>query len=178
MIPAGLTDMNIEFFAKKGELYSMQDGKRYMYPDLPEAHLEFLVMELGSDHAALATMTDADDRLKLYGTCRFGAINSTPDLNCDGKVMDHDEYYDCGQRKHCPHEGRRCKEILTDNGVLSTHQVQIMIKVARGLLNKEIADQLQISENTVHNHVANIILKIGGRNRVDIAMYVKERGIA
>jgi DNA-binding NarL/FixJ family response regulator len=50
--------------------------------------------------------------------------------------------------------------------------------VSKGMLNKEISDNACICENTVATHIQNIIVKIGGRNRVDIANFIKERGIA
>lgn len=179
MIPAGLTDMNIEFFAKDGDLFSIQDGKTYRYPEMPHAHTQFLIDRLVEDPSGQKTMIGipVDQKLKIYGVCRFGACNHIPDSSENGECQDHQEYYDCGIRKRCPFEGKRCKEILTENGILTSHQVQIMILVAKGLLNKEIADVMEISESTVANHIASISVKINGRNRVDIAMYVKERGI-
>lgn len=91
--------------------------------------------------------------------------------------MDPAEYYNCGIRGKCPYEGKRCKEILAERGVISTRQLEIMKLVAAGLFNKEIADRLQISENTVANHLANIFDKLGDRSRVVITSFIKERGI-
>lgn len=45
--------------------------------------------------------------------------------------------------------------------------------VCEGLTNKEIASELNISVNTVNNHVANIFEKVGARSRVDLLKMTK-----
>ncbi len=47
--------------------------------------------------------------------------------------------------------------------------------VSRGLSNKEIAAELEISVRTVENHISHILDKKGFSNRVEIARYVLER---
>jgi DNA-binding NarL/FixJ family response regulator len=43
--------------------------------------------------------------------------------------------------------------------------------LAEGLLNREIAERLVISENTAANHVRSILAKTGSGNRTQAAMY-------
>ena len=47
--------------------------------------------------------------------------------------------------------------------------------VSRGLSNKEIAAELDISVRTVENHISHILDKKGFSNRVEIARYVLEQ---
>jgi len=48
--------------------------------------------------------------------------------------------------------------------------------VARGSSNREIAEELIIAENTVKNHVRNILEKLDLHSRTEAAMYaVRER---
>lgn len=179
MIPAGLIDNNIEFFAKGNKLFSIQSGIRYEFPHMPEEHITFLQNELDNDEAALETFTSTptEDILRIYGICRFGGCNHLPDVS-EGECTDVSEYYDCGIRGRCMYEGLRCKELVTKKGIISFRQLQVVILIAAGKLNKEIAGELDISENTVANHLVNIQQKIEGRTRVDIATFAKERGIA
>ena len=54
---------------------------------------------------------------------------------------------------------------------LTDREVEVLRLVARGLANREIADELVISENTVKNHVRNILEKLHLHSRVEAAVY-------
>ncbi|GAA4408527.1 response regulator transcription factor [Fodinibacter luteus] len=54
---------------------------------------------------------------------------------------------------------------------LTDREVEVLRLVARGRANREIADQLVISENTVKNHVRNILEKLHLHSRVEAAVY-------
>ena len=43
--------------------------------------------------------------------------------------------------------------------------------MARGMSNREVAEQLYISENTVKNHVRNILEKLHLHSRMEAVMY-------
>jgi DNA-binding NarL/FixJ family response regulator len=47
--------------------------------------------------------------------------------------------------------------------------MEIVNHVKEGLSNKAIAYQMTLSENTVRNHLRNIMEKLGLRNRVQVA---------
>lgn len=59
---------------------------------------------------------------------------------------------------------------------LTEREEQVLATVARGRTNTEIADELYISLSTVKTHVANLMDKIGARNRVEIAIWAHESG--
>lgn len=59
---------------------------------------------------------------------------------------------------------------------LTDAEARIAEAVARGLSNKEIAAELELSVRTVENHISHILGKKGFSNRVEIARYVLERG--
>jgi DNA-binding NarL/FixJ family response regulator len=58
---------------------------------------------------------------------------------------------------------------------LTEAEDRVALAVSRGLSNKEIAQELQISVRTVENHISHILDKKGFSNRVEIARYVLER---
>lgn len=59
---------------------------------------------------------------------------------------------------------------------LTAREEQVLLTVARGRTNAEIADELFISLSTVKSHLASLMTKLGARNRVEIAMWAHETG--
>ena len=59
---------------------------------------------------------------------------------------------------------------------LTEREEEVLVTVARGRTNAEIADELHISMSTTKTHRANLMLKLGARNRVEIAMWAYETG--
>jgi DNA-binding NarL/FixJ family response regulator len=57
---------------------------------------------------------------------------------------------------------------------LTAREEEVMVTVARGLTNAEIASELRISLSTVKTHLASLMNKLGARNRVEIAMWAYE----
>ncbi len=59
---------------------------------------------------------------------------------------------------------------------LTERELEVLRLVAKGLNNRDIAKQLFISENTVKNHVRNILEKLQLHSRMEAVMYaVKEK---
>jgi DNA-binding CsgD family transcriptional regulator len=62
-------------------------------------------------------------------------------------------------------------------GGLSPREQQVAALVARGMTNREIADQLVIAEHTAERHVENILAKLSLRSRVQIAAWAVEHAL-
>ena len=54
---------------------------------------------------------------------------------------------------------------------LTDQDAEIVKCVAEGLSNKEIADQLYLSEGTVRNYISNILSKLDLRDRTNLAIF-------
>lgn len=59
---------------------------------------------------------------------------------------------------------------------LSPREFEIVCNVALGLSNRGIGKNLGLSENTVRNHLRNILEKLGLDNRVQVATFALENG--
>ena len=59
---------------------------------------------------------------------------------------------------------------------LSRRELEVLRLLATGATNREIADQLFLSENTVKHHVHNILEKLGLENRRQAIQYARQHG--
>ena len=60
---------------------------------------------------------------------------------------------------------------------LTEQEVRILELVARGRTNREIADEVYLSEKTVRNYVSSILGKLGLSHRAQAAAYAVEHGL-
>lgn len=54
---------------------------------------------------------------------------------------------------------------------LTRRELQVLKEVVAGYTNKEIAERIRISENTVKAHLTHIFDKLGSSNRVELALF-------
>ncbi len=71
--------------------------------------------------------------------------------------------------------GRRGE--ATPEDPLTPREQQVIKLIAEGHTSEEIADTLVISKKTVERHRANILEKLGMRNRVELTRYAIRRGL-
>ena len=61
---------------------------------------------------------------------------------------------------------------------LSEREAEVLVLLAQGLANRQIAEALVISEGTVKNHVASLLSKLRAENRTQAADIARRRGLA
>jgi DNA-binding NarL/FixJ family response regulator len=131
-------------------------------------------------------LTESEDEDDLFGALRAGATGYLLKEVAIDEIADAIRAVAVGQALVSPsmttkllsefnamsrrleeeHDGRR----LTDR------ELEVLRLIARGMSNKDIGTELVISENTVRNHVRNILEKLQVRSRVEAAMYaVREK---
>jgi len=54
---------------------------------------------------------------------------------------------------------------------LSKREKEIVVKISEGLTNREISEELFISEGTVKNNITSVLSKLGLKHRTQIAIY-------
>ena len=73
---------------------------------------------------------------------------------------------------------REDSELAARLASLSPQQFRVLMLVAQGLLNKQIADRLDIQERTVKAHLTAIFERLGVRNRTQAGVVLRELELA
>ena len=60
---------------------------------------------------------------------------------------------------------------------ITKRELEILEQIAAGLSNKEIAERLYVSENTVKTHAASVFAKLSARRRTQAVQLAKEAGL-
>jgi len=81
-----------------------------------------------------------------------------------------------GKKHDSPEVSFELAEHATDD-VLTPSEISVLRLIAAGNANKQIADQLSITEETVKGRVKNILSKLGASDRTHAAMIGLRRGI-
>ena len=132
-------------------MLSMHDNEQYL----------FEAIRVGASGYVLKSAVDRD----LVEACR-AAMRGEPFLYPGGVRALLREYLDRA----------RAGETV-DGEVLTPREEEILKLVAEAHTNDEIAEMLVISKKTVERHRANILEKLGMRDRVELTRYAIRRGL-
>jgi DNA-binding NarL/FixJ family response regulator len=136
--------------------------------------------------AKIIMLTMSDEEADLYDAIKNGASGYLlKDASID-QVAEAIRVVSDGQSLISPSMAVKLLEefkTISRNGTkdsitpkLTDRELQVLSLVARGLNNREIAGELYISENTVKNHVRNILEKLQLHSRMEAVMYaVREK---
>ena len=73
--------------------------------------------------------------------------------------------------------GHRVRRPVGHAGGLTAREVEVLVLLARGMTNKQIAQELTISAKTVNAHAEHIYTKLGLRSRGAAALYAMRHGL-
>ena len=117
------------------------------------------------------------EQREKYCSCCFGAYDANPDV-INGQCR-HNEYVPCIMRGSCPVEGILCSALkVGDDKILSPREIEVLRLAGRCLLDKEIASQLDIAEQTVKVHLRHIREKSGLMNKKDLVLLAHQKNLA
>lgn len=71
----------------------------------------------------------------------------------------------------------RGRRTASDPDALTPRELEVLQELSQGLLNKEIADKLSISERTVKFHVSSILAKLDAGNRTEAVAVAAQKGL-
>lgn len=125
------------------------DLDEYVYGALRAGARGFLLKDTGADLLAQAVRSASDGEALIAPSVTVRLLQTFADLPA----------------------GRPATQPVSS---VTAREEQVLLAVARGLTNTEIADALHISLSTVKTHLASLMAKLGARNRVEIAMWAYE----
>ncbi|GAB6174265.1 response regulator transcription factor [Paradesulfitobacterium aromaticivorans] len=95
-----------------------------------------------------------------------------------GKVLRGEAFLDPALAMSVLSRVRKLSQNMTQEELLTKKEKEVMLKVAQGKSNRQIAQELYLSEHTVRNHVSSILQKLNLSSRVQLANYVHEKHLS
>lgn len=131
-------------------------------------------------------LTIHQDREYLLKALELGALGYIL-KDADSKVLveavrsvyNNQTYIQPSMAKELVNEYKRIKSGNDDPiSLLTDREIEVIRLLAKGMLNKEIANALFISEKTVKNHISSIFRKLNVQDRTQAAVYAIKNRIA
>ena len=130
------------------------------------------------DPSVLDFRSRKDGRSKLADICdsiviALGGPGLTDEVlrQYDGSISIYDSREDILRKTRSSVEAKQSETSVSDSGDLSAREKEILVCVAKGMLNKEIADKLCLSIYTVITHRKNITRKTGIKTVAGLTVY-------
>ncbi len=155
-------------------------------PDMNGIEATRKIKEMAPDSAVLALTMYEDDQY-FFEMLRAGAAGYVPKRAAPDELVTAIRAVSQGQVFLYPSlAGRLVQDYLVrvESGDepliaddLTPREREVLILVAEGLTNPEIADKLVISAKTVDRHRENIMRKLNLHNRIDLVKYAIRKGL-
>jgi len=134
--------------------------------------------------ARILVLTSYSDDDKVFAAIKAGALGyllketSTQDLlQAIRDVYNGESSLHPAIARKLIRELNRPSTLPPSDEPLTEREAEVLVLVARGLSNQDIADKLVISERTVRTHVSNILGKLHLANRTQAALYALKEGL-
>jgi NarL family two-component system response regulator LiaR len=135
--------------------------------------------------AKILVLTSYSDDEKVFAAIKAGALgyllkeSSTQELIQAIRDVHHGEssLHPVIARKLIRELNRPSNSLPPADELLTEREVEVLILVARGWPNQDVANSLVISERTVRTHVSNILSKLHLANRTQAALYALKEGL-
>ena len=126
--------------------------------------------------ARIIVLTTYDGDVQVLRAIKAGARAYLLKNTLHKELLDAIRAVHAGRKTISPEVSYQLAEHATD-ATLTPAEISVLRLIAAGNANKQIADQLSITEETVKGRVKNILLKLGANDRTHAAMIGLKRGI-
>jgi DNA-binding NarL/FixJ family response regulator len=145
---------------------------------MPEMNGTEAIVRIQSEFpdARIVVLTTYTGDAQVLRALRAGARAYILKGHVHRELLDTIRAVHAGQKRIPPDVAAELAEHATDDA-LSSREIDVLQLIALGNSNKRIADQLSIGEATVKSHVANILSKLGAKDRTHAVTIGLKRGI-
>jgi DNA-binding NarL/FixJ family response regulator len=126
--------------------------------------------------AKIIVLTTYSGDVQILRALKSGAYGYLLKNTFHKELVDTIRAVHAGKKTLSPEASCQIAEHSTDDA-LTPAEVSVLTLIAAGNANKQIADQLSITEETVKSRVKNILSKLGAHDRTHAAMIGLKRGI-
>ncbi len=127
-------------------------------------------------HARVIVLTTYAGDVQILRALKAGAQAYLLKNTLHKELLDTIRAVHAGKKMLSPEASYEIAEHATDDA-LTPAEIAVLRLIAAGNANKQIADQLSITEETVKSRVKNILSKLGANDRTHAAMIGLKRGI-
>ncbi|HPG94897.1 MAG TPA: response regulator transcription factor [Dokdonella sp.] len=154
---------------------------------MPGSHGLMGLVSLRSEFPSVAVIMISanDDPLVIRRAMRYGAAGFIPKRSGIGDiqamlraVIACEDPEPLPARNRLDAEAEQDRDLATRLASLSPQQLRVLTLVAEGLLNKQIADRLDIQERTVKAHMSAVFERLAVRNRTQASLLLRSLEIA
>ncbi len=145
------------------------------------------ILKEENSNCKIIVLTLHQDREYLFRTVQLGCegyvlkdAESSVLIEAIRSVYQEKTYIQPNMTGELVKEFNRITLIEQDNSItknLTNREIEVLKLIADGLINKEIAKNLFISEKTVKNHISNIFKKLDVNDRTQAAIYAFKHNI-
>lgn len=154
---------------------------------MPGSHGLMGLVSLRSEFPSVAVIMISanDDPLVIRRAMRYGAAGFIPKRSGIGDiqamlraVIACEDPEPLPARNRLDAEAEQDRDLATRLASLSPQQLRVLTLVAEGLLNKQIADRLDIQERTVKAHMSAVFERLAVGNRTQASLLLRSLEIA
>ena len=141
---------------------------------LPESALSVLRQALARWRELDAAYEAARTRMLIAAACRAVGDNDSAELEVAGALAVFDRlnaFRDAAVARAALHVA------APPSSGLTAREEEVLVHIAKGLTNRQIAERLVVSEKTVATHVGHILTKLGLPSRAAATAYAYEHGL-
>jgi DNA-binding NarL/FixJ family response regulator len=176
---------NIEVIAQTGKLSQVLDYFRRHHPNV-------LIMDLRMEgketfetikkvqqefpSSAVLIISASEGSEEIYRALRAGARGYVSKDISDADLVEAVTIVSSGRNHMSPRIASKLAERM-NRSTLTQRELEVLMLIVKGKSNKEIADRLKVSEETIKYHVKSILSKLGVADRTQAATAALLRGI-